>query len=135
MTMPTTYTASRAWATIDQRVPQSETIQSQAEIGSVSHQNESGWMVRIRQIVFQHSEVKDLFISIGDDRMVDYWIVIPHRDIAVVRELVKKQQDKVIALFAQTGHPPFQVDFHIIYQDGRDALTLVPSEAIRIPNF
>ena len=94
-----------------------------------------GWLTRIRTHVYNHPEVEELFVSIDAEPVVDYWIVIPRRDIGLVERLVEDQQKKILRLFAGTANPPFQLDFHIYYREGRVAKDLIPSNGIRIPRF
>lgn len=101
----------------------------------ISNSQDAGWMAKIRQEAYKNPKVESFYITIDDEALFDYWIVIPHRDIELVRELIKDQQTNVIDLFAGTDHPPFQLDFHIVYREGRDARDLVPDKAIEIPNF
>lgn len=95
--------------------------------------SDSGLLTRIRGAVYtEHPEIQAAWFSISDERLADYWIVIPERDVALVRRLLEEQQQKVIRLFANTANPPFQLDCHIVYGVGRDASSLVPSGATRI---
>lgn len=91
-----------------------------------------GWLRLVRDAVYVHDEVQALYISLGDEMVIDYWILIPSRDISLVRAIIKQQQEKIVKLFAMTPDPPFQLDYHIIYLNGRDAAELVPSDAIPI---
>lgn len=92
-----------------------------------------GWLRLVRDAVYEHGEVQFLYISLGDDMVVDYWILIPSRDITLVRAIVEQQQERIIKLFAMTQDPPFQLDYHIVYLNGREPAELVPSDAIPIP--
>ena len=93
------------------------------------------WLSKIRTEVYKHKEVEALYVSIGEEGLVDYWIVIPQRDITLVRTLVECQQKDIVALFVREHGAPFQLDFHIIYREGREVENLVPSDAIEIPDF
>ena len=92
----------------------------------------NSWLSRIRKTVYANPAVEALFVSKGEEAVRDYWVVIPKRDIALVRKLISDQQEKVLSLFAQTD-APFQLDFHIVYRNGRDVKELIPSEAISLP--
>ena len=107
----------------------------EAENQTVSDVVTDGWLGKIRSEVYKHPQVEELYVSISNELLVDYWIVIPHRDIALVRTLVEDQRQNIIGLFARTPNPPFQVDFHICYREGRPARELVPSDATLIPKF
>jgi len=100
-----------------------------------SNSQDAGWMAKIRQEVYKNPKVEEVYATIGDDLLVDYWIIIARRDVGLIRELIKDQQENVLDLFSSTENPPFQIDFHIYYREGRDARDLVPDKAIKIPNF
>ena len=98
------------------------------------HDSQShSWLSRISETVYANPAVESLFVSRGEEAVRDYWVVIPERDIALVRELISDQQEKVLSLFAQAENAPFQLDFHIVYRNGRDVKDLIPSEAISVP--
>jgi len=128
------YSAS---AVVSQEYSQPAVERSSAPLLSrdIANSQDAGWMAKIRQETYKNPKVESLYTTLDDEARVDYWIVIPHRDIELVRELIKDQQKHVIDLFAGTDHPPFQLDFHIVYREGRDARDLVPDKAIEIPNF
>ena len=91
---------------------------------------DNGWLRFIAKRVYAHPAVEQLFVSI-DDEDVNYWLVIPERDIETVRALVREQHS-IVCLFTDVPNPPFQLDFHIIYREGHEAQALVPSDAKRI---
>ena len=99
----------------------------------ISDSRSHSWLNRISKTVFANPAVEALFVSNVEEAVRDYWVVIPERDIALVRELISDQQEKVLSLFAQAENAPFQLDFHIVYRNGRDVKELIPSEAISVP--
>ena len=99
----------------------------------ISDSQSHSWLNRISKTVYANPAVEALFVSRGEEAVRDYWVVIPERDIALVRELIDDQQEKVLSLFAQTENVPFQLDFHIVYRNGRDINELIPSTAISVP--
>ncbi|PKB60903.1 MAG: hypothetical protein BZY79_06675 [SAR202 cluster bacterium Casp-Chloro-G4] len=109
----------------------SEYPPTQTEIEIIDSQSQS-WISMISETVYANPAVEALFVSRGEEAVRDYWVVIPERDIALVRELISEQQNKVLRLFAHTD-APFQLDFHIVYRNERDINELIPSEAISIP--
>lgn len=102
---------------------------------TVLDSNDGGLMATIREHVYEHPGVESVYMSISTEPMVDYWIFIEHRDIALVRTLVEDQHKNIIGLFTGTENPPIQIDFHIIYREGREVSELVPSNAFLIPKF
>lgn len=98
----------------------------------ISDSQTDSWLNRISKTVYANPAVEALFVSLGEEAVKDYWVVIPERDIALVRKLISDQQEKVLRLFAQTD-APFQLDFHIVYRNMRDIRELIPSKAISVP--
>lgn len=104
----------------------------------IATSEDSWWLNKIRAELYKNQAVEGIYLTLegsGKDLIVDYWIVIPHRDIDLVRELIRSQRENVIGSFSQIGDPPFQLDFHICYREGRDVLDLLPDRAIKVPNF
>lgn len=117
----------QAYTTITEFRPEGEELER-----SMSSQESDGWLSKIKQEVYVDPSVEDVFVSIGDDFLVDYWIVIPRRDPASIRSIIARQHEHIINLFS-TEHPPFKVDFHICYREGREVRDLVPDAAIHLP--
>lgn len=130
-------TASETWVEDPTDMPDGgQERYSQQESSVPSEPFSAGdWLSKIRREVYAHREVEDLYVSIGDEELVDYWIIIPQRDLELVGRLIEDQYARIIIPFAETGRPPFGLDFHIIYLEGRDPEDLVPRRAIRVPNF
>lgn len=103
-----------------------------SEPPTISDSQTDSWLHRISESVYANPAVEALFVSKGEEAVRDYWVVIPERDIALVRKLINDQKEKVLSLFAQTENVPFQLDFHIVYRNGRDIKELIPSKAISV---
>ena len=125
-----TMTASRTW---DSTQEKEQVSVSDPMADSVSDSMTDSWISKIRDAVYGHSQVEDLYIALGSDPVIDYWIIIPERDTDLVRSLVQSQYNEVISLFASTISQPLNLDFHICYRDGRDAKNLVPLDVAHIP--
>ncbi|MCH8062652.1 MAG: hypothetical protein IH861_09125 [Chloroflexi bacterium] len=117
---------------ITERTEAYESESYSSEPLEVSDSRTNSWLHRISETVYANPAVEALFVSKGEEAVRDYWVVIPERDIALVRELISDQQEKVLFLFAETENVPFQLDFHIVYRNGRDIKELIPSTAISV---
>ena len=96
-----------------------------------SNQCVDGWLSLIREELYSNPKVEHIFVSI-EDSDVDVWVVIPKRDISVLRQLVEIE-GRILELLVSGEHPPFLIDFHIIYRCGRNIEDLAPTRAIRLP--
>lgn len=96
-----------------------------------SDQSTEGWVCRIRDELYSIPAVESMFMAIyeGD---VDVWAVIPKRDISVVRQIAEAK-GRILKLFAFAEHPPFFIDFYVVYREGRTEEDLLPKGAIRVP--
>ncbi len=91
----------------------------------------NGWLSLIKEEIYSNPSVEDIFVSI-EDSDVDVWVVIPERDLAVLHQLASIEW-KMLKIFVSGAHPPFLIDFHVIYRCGRNADDLVPTRTIRLP--
>lgn len=96
-----------------------------------SNQGANGWISYIRQELYSDPSVEDIFVSI-EDNSVDVWVVIPERDISVLRQLVEIE-GQILEMLVSGEHPAFLFDFHIIYRCGRNIDELAPTKSIRLP--
>lgn len=96
-----------------------------------SNQCVDGWIARIRDELYSISSVEDIFISI-EDTDVNVWVVIPERNITILRQLVEIE-GRILEMLVSGEHPAFLIDFHIIYRCGRNIEELVSNRAIRLP--
>lgn len=96
-----------------------------------SDQCADGWIALIREELYANPSVEDIFVSIEDNN-VDVWVVIPKRDISVLRQLVEGE-GRIVEMLVSGKHPAFLIDFHIVYRSGRNLEELAPTRAIRLP--
>ena len=96
-----------------------------------SDQSVNGWLSLLREELYSNPSVEDIFVSI-EDTNVDVWVVIPQRDITVLDQLADIEW-KLLGMLVSGKHPPFIMDFHVIYRCDRDVEDLVPAIAIRLP--
>lgn len=95
-------------------------------------QNVNGWIAYIRELLYSITGVESLYVTI-DDKQVDIWILIPNRDIDLMRQIVEKEMLIVDSLNTDL-ELRFEVDFHIVYRYGSiDDRQLIPRLAIQIP--
>ncbi len=96
-----------------------------------SDQRVDGWIALIRDELYTNPSVEDIFVSIEDNN-VDVWVVIPKRDITILRQLVEIE-GRILEILVSGERSPFLMDFHIIYRCGRNLKELTPTRAIRLP--
>lgn len=89
------------------------------------------WISRIREELYLEPSVESVYMSIEEGN-VDFWVVIPKRDIEVVRHIAESQA-RIMDIFGRTEKPIFFMDFHVIYRNGHGEEELVPKRAIRLP--
>lgn len=97
----------------------------------LSDQCVNGWLALIREELYSNPSVEDIFVSI-EDSDVDVWVIIPERDISILRQLVEIE-GRILEMIVSGEHPPFLIDFHVIYRCGRNTEDLVSNRAIRLP--
>jgi len=95
-----------------------------------SNQCVDGWISRIKEELYSAPSVEGIFVSI-ENTDVDVWVVIPKRDISVLRQLVEIE-GRILEMLVSGKHPAFLIDFHVIYRCGRDIEDLAPTKAIRL---
>ena len=105
-------------------------IDNKGEFDS-SSQDVNGWLSLIKEALYSIPSVEDIFVGI-EDSDVDVWVVIPKRDISVLRQLVENE-GQILEMLVSGEHPAFLIDFHIIYRCGRNIEDLVSNRAIRLP--
>ena len=93
--------------------------------------NVNGWLSLIKEGLYANPSVEDIFVSIAGSE-VDVWVVIPERDLAILRQITEKEIELYKTLVSGES-PPFLIDFHIIYRCGRNVEELAPTRAIRLP--
>ena len=96
-----------------------------------SNQDINGWLSLIKNELYSHPSVEDIFVGI-EDSDVDVWVVIPERDLATLHQIVE-MEGELFDILVSGESPPFLMDFHIIYRHGRNIEDLAPTKAIRLP--
>lgn len=107
-----------------------ERVDSRREVDS-SNQSVNGWIAQIRNELYHNTSVEDIFVTV-EDNDIDVWVVIPHRDIAALRQIIEKE-DELLKILVSGENPALFIDFHVIYRCGRNIEELAPTRAIRIP--
>ncbi len=95
-----------------------------------SDQQVDGWLSKIREAFYSEPMVESVFVGIQENE-VDIWIVIPNRDINVVRHIAERQ-NLIMTAFSHVEHPVFFIDFHVVYRAGRSEEQLIPQRTIRL---
>jgi hypothetical protein len=96
-----------------------------------SDQTVNGWLSLLREELYSNPSVEDIFVTIEDNN-VDAWVVIPHRDLGVLHQIVEKEWE-LLKILVSGKSPAFLIDFHIIYRYGRNVQDLAPTRAIPLP--
>lgn len=100
-------------------------------ISDFSNQSVDGWLSLIREELYANHSVEDIFFS-TEDNIVDVWVVIPERDLAVLHQIVEVE-GQILEKLVSGKHPALFIDFHVIYRCGRDVVELAPTRAIKLP--
>lgn len=98
---------------------------------TLSGQSKNDWISYIREEFYSFPQVDAIYVTI-DDRDVDIWLLIPHRDINLVRQLIEKEM-KIFERFSDAEEPIFLIEFHVVYGNNSDENQLVPQKAIKLP--
>ncbi len=83
----------------------------------------------VRRTVHSHQGVEGIYGS-ADGDIIHFWTLIERRNLDLVRALIRDFQERVIDLFVNTEHPPYELDFHIYYLEGKDPRDLLPDSAV-----
>jgi len=95
-------------------------------------QNVNGWITYIKEQLYSIEGVESIYVTI-DEKQVDMWILIPNRNIGLMRQIVEKEM-LIVDILDTDLEPKFEVDFHIVYRfGGIDENKLLPREAVKIP--
>lgn len=95
-------------------------------------QNVNGWIAYIKDQLYSITGVESIYITI-DEKQVDIWILIPNRDIGLMRQIVEKEM-LIVDNLDTDREPMFEIDFHIVYRYGdMGESKLLPQQAIQIP--
>jgi len=108
-------------------------VTTASNVGDLAYSDQSinGWISQIRDALYSIPLVETMYLSIEGEE-VDIWVVIPKRDIGIVRQIAECQ-GRFLKMLALDEHSPFLLDFHVIYREGRSEEDLLPTQAIRIP--
>lgn len=110
---------------------QPATTASNVEDSAYSDQSVNGWISQIRDALYSIPSVESIYVSIQGEE-VDIWVVIPKRDIGIVRQIAECQ-GRFLKMLALDEHSPFVVDFHVVYREGRSEEDLLPTRAFCVP--
>ena len=121
---------------VDALSPVSSEVESDVTVfdteGTVhSDQSANGWISRIRDDLYSISSMESIYISIEGEE-VDIWVIIPKRDIGIVRQIAECQ-GRFLKMLTLDAHSPFSLDFHVVYREGRSEGDLLPTRAFCIP--
>ena len=83
----------------------------------------------IRRTVNSHEGVEGIYGSVDGD-VIHLWTLIEQRDLDLVRALIRDFRERIVDLFDNTEHPPYELDFHIYYLEGKEPRDLLPDSAV-----
>lgn len=96
-----------------------------------SDQGINGCLSHIAEGLYLLPSVEAIYVTIEESE-IDIWVVLPERDITILKEIVEKELELSRPLIAG-GTQVFLIDFHVIYRCGRGIKDIAPTRAIRIP--
>lgn len=80
---------------------------------------------RLRDELYSIPGVEGVYTSFSDD-ILDIWVLIPDRDLDLVRQVSGVQQ-KLLQELPILANEELYLDIHVIYRAGRAAEELVPT--------
>ena len=90
------------------------------------------WISLLRQALFSLQGIESMHLA-RDDNTIDVWVVIPKRDIGLVRKIAETEREFMAQFVNPRCDPLFYFDFHTVYRESHDVSELVPRRAIEIP--
>lgn len=101
-----------------------------SEKSVISDQEINGWIGYIKEYLYTFKQVESVFYQI-DKENIDIWIIIPDRNIALLRDLIDAEMN-MLDRFDVEGKSLYVFEFHIIYRCGVDEINVTPQGAIRV---
>lgn len=96
----------------------------------ISDQEINGWIEYIRGSFYGIEQVESIYYK-ADKEKVDVWIMIPDRNLPLLRKLIDVEMD-VLDKFEAESDSLYIFEFHIIYRCGAKETSLTPSGAVPI---
>lgn len=90
------------------------------------------WISLLRDELFAVHGIESIHIA-RDDTTLDVWVIIPERDIKVVRSIAETERAIMARFINHQRDPIFFFDFHTMYRESNQTNELVPLRAIEIP--
>ena len=90
------------------------------------------WIRLLRDDLFAVQGIESIHVA-RDDTTLDVWVIIPRRDINVVRSIAETERAIMARFINHQRDPIFFFDFHTMYRESNQPSELVPLRAIEIP--
>ena len=103
-----------------------------AELPMKESQYSDAWIRLLRDDLFSIQGIESMYLA-RDETNVDVWVVIPKRDIDLVRKIAETEREIMSQFFNHQRDPIFYFDFHTVYMESSRVEELVPRSAIEIP--
>ena len=95
-------------------------------------QSSDAWICLLRDGLFPIQGVETIHFT-RDETTVDVWVIIPKRDIGLVRRIAEAER-KIMSMFVSHQRDPlFHFDFHTVYRGSNQVEELLPRSAVSIP--
>lgn len=107
-----------------------ETVSQKSVDTALSDQSKDGWIAYIGEEFYSVPEVESIYVTI-EESYIDIWLVIPDRDIKLLRRIAEREIG-VMERLAAIELPLFFLEFHVVYRHGADETQFVPDRAIRL---
>ena len=87
----------------------------------------------LRDALFSINGIESIHLA-RDETTIDVWIVIPERDIGLVRKIAETERSLMSHFVNHRRDPLFYFDFHTVYRGTNDLQDLIPRKTIEIPS-
>ena len=102
------------------------------ELPMKESQYSDAWIRLLRGNLFSIQGIESMHLA-RDETTIDVWVVIPKRDIGLVRKIAETEREIMSQFINHQRDPLFYFDFHTVYMESSRVEELVPRSAIEIP--
>ena len=95
-------------------------------------QSTDAWISRLRNALLSIEGIESMHLAI-DDNTIDVWVIIPKRDVDLVRKVSETERTVMSQLINRQPDASFHFDFHTVYRESQKVSDLIPGRAIKIP--
>ena len=102
------------------------------ELPMKESQDSDAWIRLLRDNLFSIQGIESMHLA-RDETTIDIWVVIPKRDIVLVRKIAESEREIMSQFINHQRDSLFFFDFHTVYMESSRVEELVPRSAIEIP--